>query len=504
MVTLAAAHFTAVGRADESRLAEAPLLIGANRAEMRRLPPTDSSDSFLCGHQEAIAEVSRVPSMHDVWQPQALPESPQFALREIAGSPPSVGNGDGDEGTSSASEKSSFLGYDGGFLIAANQGVDDDSASVDFLMRVNGWLQLRHTLFDSHGPNPDQNTISFERLRLVFGGHVFSPDLGYFLQFDGNSDRLTDVIFLDYFVTYDVGHGVLGCGENKLGIKLGKWKVPFSRSREESGRRLEFADRATANVFFDLNRSIGAGLYGRLDPLAVPFHYETAVFNGFRTGSFSTTGRDGELDRNFAWSLRSYADLGSDFGADGEPDLSWHALPTLRLGGGLAFTRVDDEGVREFNQEFVVDSGRRLASILPDGISAYDVWLFTIDTHLKYRGLSIIAEYYWRYISQFSGGNVPSLYDDGFVLQTGYFICPKTLEVLFRWSRIVGNSGTLGLNLQSADEVSTGFVWYIKGHNAKLTFDVSHRDGSPLSSSRLDILPGDEGWLYRTQFQLAF
>jgi hypothetical protein len=107
-------------------------------------------------------------------------------------------------------------------------------------------------------------------------------------------------------------------------------------------------------------------------------------------------------------------------------------------------------------------------------------------------------------MTQFNGGDVASLSDHGFVLQTGYFICPETLELLFRWSRIVGNSETLGLVNRSSDEVAAGFAWYINGHNAKLVMDVTRINGVPVSSSRLDMLPGDAGWLLRTQFQLAF
>jgi hypothetical protein len=475
-----------VGRADESRRTGEAWPFDRAAMEIRRLPPTGSPYD---GHG---SEINDPPAAI-----RALPVSASTVLE-------SNRHQKSGENPSSDSGTRLYLGYDRGFVIAADRAAGDDAASVDFLMRVNSWLHFRHTLFDSDGPNEDQNTFSFERLRLVFSGHAFSPDLGYFFQLDGNSDSSTDATFLDYYVTYDLGHNVFGCEEDKLGVKVGKWKVPFSRSREEAGRRLQFTDRATANVFFDLNRSIGAGVYGQLDHFSMPLRFETAVFNGFRTDNDSTNRANGELDSNFAWSLRSYTDLFSDFGEDGEPDLSWHVLPALRVGGGLAYTRVDEEGSSEFRRLRVVDSGARLASILPPGVSAYDIWYFTVETHLKYRGFSVIADYYWRYITQFSGGSVPSLYDDGFVLQTGYFICPKRLELLFRWSRIVGDSGTLGLEYQSSDEVATGFVWYIKGHNAKLTFDVSHFNGTPFSEARLDILPGDVGWLYRTQFQLAF
>ena len=395
-----------------------------------------------------------------------------------------------------------FVGYDNGFVIANHGEKSVVAGSVPFLMRVNSWLQLRHTIFDSDGPNLDQNNFSFERLRLSFSGHVVSPQLHYFFQFDGNSDR-GNTIVLDYFLTYDLGSDVFGYEPNQLGIKAGKWKVPYSRSRAESGRRLQLTDRATANIFFDLNRSFGAGLYGEIEPLGLPVNWETALFNGFLTGN-TPTNRGGGLDRHFGWSLRAYTNPFGDLGGDGEPDLSWSEQPVLQIGVGLASTRVDAEGTSEFSRQRAVDSGTTLDTLLPAGVSAYDVWLYTIDGHLKYHGLSIIAEYYWRYISWFSGGTVPSLFDDGFVLQTGYFIWPEKLELLLRWSRITGSSGALGTVTQSSDEVATGLAWYINGHNAKLVFDISHINGAPVSSNRLDLLPGDAGWLARTQFQLAF
>lgn len=405
-----------------------------------------------------------------------------------------------------------YVGYDRGFLIAADQSRGNDVASVDFLMRVNSWLQLRQSHFESDGPNADQNTFSFERLRLSFAGHVLSPDLQYFFQFDGNSDRETRSIFLDYFATYDIGRGRFGFEADRLGFKFGKWKVPFSRSREESGRRLQFTDRAMANVFFDLNRSFGVAVTSQLGatdglgPAAGPFEIEAAIFNGFRTGSVSTNRSDAltGLDRNFGWSMRGHTDMFSELGSDGEPDLSWHCSPTIRIGGGLAFTRVDAEGPTEFTRQRVVDSGATLASILPVGVTAYDVWLYTIDAHFKYHGLSVIGEYYWRYMTQFSGAAVPTLLDDGLVLQTGYFVIPEKFELIARWSRIAGDSGTLGLANENSDEFGAGFVWYFKGQNAKLTFDASRFNGAPVSSSRLDLLPGDAGWLFRTQVQLAF
>ncbi len=400
-------------------------------------------------------------------------------------------------------EASTFVGYDRGFVVA-NDGTEALTAGeFPFLLRLSSWFQLRHTLFDSDGPNDDQNTISLERLRINFSGHVYTPDLHYFIKLDGNSDRSSEVVFLDYFVSYDVGHSLFGWKENRLGIRAGKWKVPLNRSRRESGQRLQFSDRATSSLFFDLNRSIGFGFYGQIGDWAVPVHFETAVFNGFQTGNTSTN-RDAGLDHNLAWSLRVFSDLLGEFGNDGEPDLSYHKLPSLRVGAAVAWSHIDADGNSEFSNPRVVDSGVTLSSLLPAGVDQYDVWLATVDAQLKYLGFSLIAEYYQRNVTDFRGGAVPSLFDHGFNLQMGYFLHPEKLELIARWSRIVGDSEALGRFDQSFDEVAGGFVWYIKGHNAKLNFDLTHVNGVPLSSSRADLRPSDVGWLMRTQFQLAF
>jgi hypothetical protein len=370
-------------------------------------------------------------------------------------------------------------------------------------MRINGWSHMRHTLFESDGPNPDANIFSIERIRLALAGHAYTPSLHYFMQLDGNSDREGTCDWLDAFLTYDIGYEVFGCREELAGLIVGKWKMPFSRARMESGRHLQFADRASASLLFDVNRSIGLGLQGYVRALGRPIHYETAVCNGFNTGRLSTA-RGDTHDRNFGWSGRVQTDLLSPFGHDGEPDLCWHRRPALRIGMGAAYTLVDEEGRSEYERQRAVDSGEPLSDILPNGVSACDIAFFTVDAHLKYRGWSFIADYYWRVVGPFGDPTVPDLFDHGFLLQAGYFVCPGKLELLARWSRMVGDSGTLGVVNESSDEVAGGVAWYIRDQDAKLVIDATHLNGVPVKSDRLDALPGDAGWLFRTQLQVGF
>ena len=64
-------------------------------------------------------------------------------------------------------------GYDDGFVIASERRLDLGVKSTPFLLRLNGWGQLRHTDFNSQGTNPDQNQFQLKRARIVFSGSAF-------------------------------------------------------------------------------------------------------------------------------------------------------------------------------------------------------------------------------------------------------------------------------------------------------------------------------------------
>ncbi|MCC6509311.1 MAG: hypothetical protein IT423_09405 [Pirellulaceae bacterium] len=371
-----------------------------------------------------------------------------------------------------------------------------------FSVRLSGWLQLRHALFESDGPNRGRNAFSLERIRIGIDGHAYTPDLQYNFVLDANSDQAVQVTFLDAFASYDFGRNQLGMDANSLGFRVGKWKSPFSRSREESARRFQFTERSVANLFFDIGRATGVSLYGSNNLLSVPSRFEIALINGLNTGRDAVLSAN-DLDQNFGWSARTSVDPLGQF-SEGESDLAWSDQSSLRFGAGVAGSRVDRSGNREFDRTRVVASGRSLSDLLPPSVEAYDIALFTVDAHWKLRGLSLIAEHHWRILSQFSGGGVPDLSDHGLLVQGGYFLIPQRLEILARWSSVAGNSGTLGTSDQRTDEIATGAVWFIKGQNVKYTTDVSWIDGVPTDSSRLSLLPGDEGWLLRSQLQIGF
>ncbi len=396
-----------------------------------------------------------------------------------------------------------LFGYDDGFVLAAPANQDLSSESSRFELKINGWGQLRQTVFRSDDDVGDLNQFQLKRARIVGSGFAFTQDFRYYIQIDGRSSSGDTLRLLDYYLTYDLGHHALGWNTGRLGFRTGRYKMPFHLSRWLSGREFEFTDRSVASTFFDVNRSLAWGLYGQTEGGFLPLNWETAIFNGLVTGG-AETGSSGTLDNNFAYSGRVYAFPTGDWGSGELADFEHHRCLATRAGAGFAATSIDRAGSTEFSAIRVVDSGATLESLLPVAVNTYDVNLFSIDSSFKYRGWSGTAEVYFRSIGAFDSAQVPDLFDHGYWLQLSKFAVPGKLQLISRWSRVIGNSGSLGLDNQSADEISGGFVWYFRGQHAKFTLDITRLDGAPIDSSSLDIAPGANGTLFRSQIQFAF
>ncbi len=409
--------------------------------------------------------------------------------------------GDSSEPTN---KKLPFLaGYDDGFFIA--EGVADNNRleEAPYLLKLNGWGQLRMSNYISANEIGDFNQIQLKRARMIFSGNAFSPNFTWLIALDGRSQADGAIRLLDYYMDYDLGKHFWGLERRAFTIKLGQYKIPFSLARSISAQELQFSDRSVASMFFDANRSLAYGIAGQRQLPRSLQKWEVAIFNGLVTGG-AETGGSGNLDNNFAFSGRLSSYFGSDWGGDDICDYDWHETPAFRVGSGFAVSQIDRLGINEFDAMRVVDSGNRLSGLLPAEVSEFKVAMYAVDASWKYRGFSFTSEYYFRNISGFQGIVQSDLFDHGFSLETGYFVLPKKMELLARWSRVVGESGTLGVANQSSDERAIGSVWYFRRHSAKLTVDLTYLDGAPVDSFSLDIEPGAKGWLARTQMQFSF
>ncbi|HZT83413.1 MAG TPA: hypothetical protein VFA26_24495, partial [Gemmataceae bacterium] len=197
---------------------------------------------------------------------------------------------------------------------------------------------------------------------------------------------------------------------------------------------------------------------------------------------------------------------------------------------------------------------------LPPGAHAvdkFDAYTYTVFLSGKYRGLSLHNEWWLRNLNNFQAapdGRGVIIYQDslgpggasrnalfpsgqgiidyGMELSAGYFLVPRKLEVAARWSYVRGQSGDIngngtfrnatvpGLatpvhvvngafrNFHEADEYTVGLNYYFKRQLLKWQTDVGfYKGGNPVGPAGQSIggfIGGQDGYLLRTQIQMAF
>jgi hypothetical protein len=251
---------------------------------------------------------------------------------------------------------------------------------------------------------------------------------------------------------------------------------------------------------------------------------------------------------------------------DSWADIDYSYKPVVRVGACTDMVWMnrrslygDDEQSRVFIVPGGPQGGTRLINLLSgDGASLngrnavdmFDYYTYETFASLHYRGLSVTNDWFFRSLNNFrtvpagrgniiyqdSGNNnalfpAHGLFDYGMVLQTGYFIVPRKWEVVARWSWIRGDSGDFqgnghfttttvpGVagrvrvyqdafqNYHEAREFAVGVNYYWKRQLLKWQTDFSIYDGgNPAGGGQSagGFIAGSDGWLFRTQIQLAF
>lgn len=391
-----------------------------------------------------------------------------------------------------------YCTYDRGFVIRPFS-----TAENPFELKTNGWIQFRHVAFvrdveswtDNAGVTREvrnRNNLEIERARLVFSGHALRPELTYFLQLDGDTDGQELVDFFDYWWAWRFS--------DALQIQLGKRKVPASLQWQLTARQTRFIDRPLANDFFRPDRTIGLFAVG--DP-AENIHYELMVGNGYRTANRSSS----ELDNRFAFAALAYWDPWGDFGA-GLVDWEFSDAYRSRLGHSFVYAPSSSlmAGLPTGEADFVrLADGTRLTdtgALAPNTrVSDFDIYWYGVDWFTKWNGWSLSSEVFLRWVQDLRGsGELPNqdFFQRGFYVEGGRFLIPQCLDVNGRYSQVSGWAG-------NASEYAVGGNWYPLGNpQLKLSWDITWLDGSPLNNTGSEILAGDDGVLFRTQFQAEF
>lgn len=396
--------------------------------------------------------------------------------------------------------------YDRGFNFSMNDN--------DFLLKIRGRLQERFTqryrndayrnsgdsknypellgVFGDYRANrsiDESSSFNLRTARLLFMGHLFSPDFRYNFQIAGetaeNAQAPGAITMLDAYV--------ISSHINWLNVQAGQFKVYFSRSQVNSTAAMQFAGRAFVSDAFTAGginrRDVGITIMN--DEEVYPINYYFGVFNGVgplvnRFAQFSseepTNGCPGGQtsgnpfpspatcppnQRNINANLRSSVNqlmYAARFQANimgragyGEGDIAYSETPQMVVGGGYAYnpsinTSTDNAFVGLDLANLTVRRGLALngeGRILGQGTVDFSTW--TLDYALKYRGFSLQAEYWFRNITRHDKGlpclqtagtggpctaRAPGLLGNstGWLVQSGYYLIPRKVEVAARYA----------------------------------------------------------------------
>jgi phosphate-selective porin len=318
-----------------------------------------------------------------------------------------------------------------------------------------------------HGGNVD--VFGVHRTRLVFEGFAFSPDINYFVQFrNDTADTTTQNIpgrsttqLYDAYLTF-----------RQLpwaNLRIGQYRTHFGRQEFMSSALLQFVDRNFVAEAFVPNtidrRDQGVTIFS--DYNRYPVNYAFGVFNGVginmnRLG-LSTPGNANEL----MYVGRITADL---MGKPGYPegDLTYSLTPQLAVGASYGYNaglQTNTMGAGSNNQVSLAIASLGNGRLLDQGV--VDIGTGGIDVVFKHKGLSLQAEGFIRNIDTHDHskriGNA-----SGFYVQAGYFVVPRTIEVVGRYS-------AMDPDTRAAQDLMTsgvgGVNWYLNGHEHKLQFD---------------------------------
>ena len=125
----------------------------------------------------------------------------------------------------------------------------------------------------------------------------------------------------------------------------------------------------------------------------------------------------------------------------------------------------------------------------------------SVDGGIKYKGMSLEGEYYWRCLSNFTGTNtdgIANIHDHGFQLQSSAMVVPKILQVYLSGSAIRGHYG-------NSNELRAGANWYLVKHRGlRLNVEWLHLENCPVGYTAVPYPVGGNGNVFHTNIEMNF
>lgn len=389
-----------------------------------------------------------------------------------------------------------------GFRVASTDH-GDLSIKLTTYVRYLNQLGLDPTYVDAFGatvPVGRRQDIQLQKVQISLLGWVLSPKFRY-LAYAWSSNvnmGLGAQVVLGGNLTYAVDrHLTVGGGINALpGVRTTEGNFPLW---------LPVDNRLIADEFF--RPSYTTGIWAKGDIL------DRLSYNVMLGNNLSQLGVDaGQLDNslNTVAAALVWLPTTGEFGPlGGYGDFEHHDTAAVRLGAHYTYSIEDYQG-QPTNDNFEnvqirISNGGVVFTpdLFGPGIWVQDARyrMSAVDAGLKFRGLSLDVEHYWRWVDQFQGpgtAGLAPLYDHGFQALASAMVLPKSVQVYAGGSKVFGEYG-------NPSDLKLGVNWF-PWHNqvVKWNLEYLHLTHSPVGGLSLPYPVGGNGPVFYTSFLLAF
>lgn len=365
-----------------------------------------------------------------------------------------------DKGVITAEEYQEALKQKPNAAYVPGKGFTAATADGNYKLQIGGYGQLiyRYTDFDSNAAD-DKSDFDIRRFKLVLKGNVVDKNFGYKFSGDISSGFRTEDVILNY---------KFGA---PLTVQVGQFKPPQARQELTSAAKQLFPERSLANDTFNLGRDQGIQAAGSFADKLV--EYRLGLFNGNGPNIGNPDNRHmatGRLDLN---PLGAYAMDEAGWAGD---------KPLVNVGGSFAWNKVgaNDVGSKFGTDNDVMDVALNLDQDAFQGTTgpanfnaAYGsdlTWLlWTANANATWMGATVAGEYYHLNADPDQGDDWDA---DGYYVQAGYQVIPKTLEIAARYSAIKSDDDNASAAFDK-DETQFGVNYYFARHNAKVQADYT-------------------------------
>ena len=362
---------------------------------------------------------------------------------------------------------------------------------------------MNETYVDAFGRTKEldlRHDLQLQKVTLNFKGWLFDPKFRYlFYAWTSNTNQgLGAQVVLGGNMNYQFNE--------HLTVGVGIASLPSTRSTNWTFPNwLKVDNRTMADEYFRGSFTTGVFASGE-----VTQHVKYRVMVG---NNLSQLGVDAaQLDNNMntvsgaLWWMPTTGEYGA---GEGFGDYDWHTEVATLFGVHFTHSREDAQGQPDTNSfensQIRLSDGTLIFSPDPFGtgvqIAKATYQMAAANAGVKYRGLFLEGEVYWRSVDDFRAtGALPRdrFIDRGFQLQASGMVIPKVLQAYASGSKIFGQYG-------DPWDAALGADWFpLERRELKINTQALYMDRSAVGYTSIPYLVGGNGWAFTADLVLAF